>query len=653
MKSFLLSFIAINIAYIALSQSSTYTKVEWDPKPTIHTIDEKFRDEAAVFVMEKRRVEFSIDKDGFYMYKTNHRIVHVNNDKGIESFNRVYLPFDEGLEMMDVKARTILPNGKIIELDKTNIKDYKDDDGREYKIFALDGLEKGCEIEYYYIQKKYPDFFGKDVFSFKIPVMNADFELIAPQHLVFESKSYNKFPDGRDTLIGEKRYIHITDNNIPAAEEEKYTMYRANLKRVEYKLCYNTSKNAKERLFTWNELAKKAFSLYSAINDKESKKVNDLISDIGVNETQQEKDKIKLIENYLKKNFVPREDAVGADAEDLVKVIKNKVASRKGYNRLFCALFDKANVNYQLVLAGNREDYGLDKNFENWDNAENFLFYFPMQKKFLAPVEIELRYPWIPPNWAATNGLFCKVTTIGDFKTAVAEIKPIALEDYEKNFVNMDISLEFNKDNDSLLMNVKHTYGGYAAPNYKAAFVFMPADEQKKFLKELLQFGNNSENVISSSFENKELELDDPYKPFIINAKINSAGLLEKAGGKIILKIGEMIGEQVQMYDEKARQNPVELEFPHSLIRNIEFTIPDGYTIKNLKDLNLNQSYKENEMVTMGFVSGYTQEGNKIKVTVHEDYRNIYYPLEQYDVFKKVINAAADFNKVVLVLEKK
>jgi hypothetical protein len=181
----------------------------------------------------------------------------------------------------------------------------------------------------------------------------------------------------------------------------------------------------------------------------------------------------------------------------------------------------------------------------------------------------------------------------------------------------------------------------------------MPADEQKKFLKELLQFGTNSENVISSSFENKELELDDPYKPFIINAKINSAGLLEKAGGKIILKIGEMIGEQVQMYDEKARQNPVELQFPHSLVRNIEFTIPEGYTIKNLKDLILNQSYKENETVTMGFVSDYTQEGNKIKVTIHEDYRNIYYPLEQYDSFKRVINAAADFNKVVLVLEKK
>ena len=651
MKSFLFWCIALSISQLMQAQS-TFTKFEWDAQPAMHTVDKSFSDEAAVLVTEKKVVEYALDKDGLYMYKTDHRIVHINNDKGIESFNRVYLPFNEGLEMVDVKARTILPNGKIIELDKNNIKNYKDDDGNEYKIFALEGLEKGCEVEYYYTQKNYPDFFGKEVFSYRVPVIKAEFELISPQNLVFECKSYNEFPNGTDTLLGEKRHIHITDTNIAAAEDEKYAMYQANLKRVEYKLCYNTAKNAKERLFTWNELAKKAFDIYSAASDKEIKKVDGLLSDIGISKAQQEIDKIILIENYLKKNFVPREDAVSADADDLAKVIKNKVTSRKGYSRLFCVLFNRAEINYEIVLVGNRENYGIDKSFEDWDNAANLLFYFPAQKKFLAPTEIEMRYPWIPPNWAATNGLFCKVTTIGDFKTAVAEIKPVALEEYEKNFLNMNIALEFTKDNDSLLMNVRHTYGGYAAPSYKAPFVFMPVDEQNKFLKELLQFGTNSENVISSSFENKELDQSDPYKPFIINAIVKSAGLLEKAGGKIILKIGEMIGEQVQMYDEKPRQNPVELPFPHSLERNIEFTIPNGYTIKNLNDLILNQVYTENGNVAIGFSSHFTREGNKIKVIIREDYRNFYYPLEQYENFKKVINMSADFNKVVLILER-
>jgi len=55
----------------------------------------------------------------------------------------------------------------------------------------------------------------------------------------------------------------------------------------------------------------------------------------------------------------------------------------------------------------------------------------------------------------------------------------------------------------------------------------------------------------------------------------------------------------------------------------------------------------------MGFNSSYQVEGNVVKITILEEYRRTYYPLSQFEDFKKVINAAADFNKVALVLEKK
>jgi hypothetical protein len=40
-------------------------------------------------------------------------------------------------------------------------------------------------------------------------------------------------------------------------------------------------------------------------------------------------------------------------------------------------------------------------------------------------------------------------------------------------------------------------------------------------------------------------------------------------------------------------------------------------------------------------------------VSIHEYYQKPNYPIEQFAVFQQVINAAADFNKVILVLEKK
>lgn len=632
-----------------LKAQNTYNKFQWQATPAIHTIDTAFKDAAAVYVADDRIEEYVIEKTGFYQYRTLHRIVHINNDKGIESFNKVYLPFEEGLDMEDVKARTILPNGRIIELDRNNIKDLKDDDG-QYKIFALEGLEKGCEVEYYFTQKRTPSFFGREIIASKIPVMKAHFELISPEHLGFETKSYNNFPDSKESVNNEKRYLIIDDTHIPEANEEKYSMYQANLKRVEYKLSYNKAKNPTERMFTWNELAKKVYTLYTTVGDKDKKKIKDLFDDINIKGTSNA-EKIAAIENYMKKNFTTREDISDDDADDLGKVIKSKLASYKALCKLYAALLGTAGVEYQIVYAGDRTNYTLDKNFENWNNARNLLFFFPSTRKYMAPTELEYRYPWIPPTWGASNGLYCVGTTIGNFTTAIGEIRPIAMEDFVNSYSNMDINVRMDKD-DALIMDVKQLYGGYTAPSYRVPFVFLPADQQRNVLKELIKFGTNSENIITNSFENREMEQADPYKPFVINASVKSANMVERAGEKMIVKIGEMIGPQSEMYDASQRTTMIDVGFPHSLIRTITFTIPDGYKVKNLNDLNINQEVKDNDKESMGFVCSYEQKGNLLKITIKEHYNNLFYPVQQYDQFKKIINAAADFNKVVLILDK-
>ena len=630
----------------------SYNKFQWQATPTLHKIDEGFLNEAAVIVAEDKVMEYVVEKDGFYAYKTMHRIAHINNDKGIEYFNKIYLPFDEGLQMMDVKARTILPNGKIIQFDQTNIKDLKEGD-RTYKIFALDGLTKGCEIEYYYTIKKYPSFFGREMVSSQIPVMKSHFELISPEHLRFEAKAYNNLPPLKDSSFNGKRYTTMSAEKIKGEEEEKYSMYEANLKRIEYKLCYNDAQKTGLRMFTWNELAKKAFEIYTVAPEKQLKKVNDLLSDIGIENSMSEKDKIIKLESYFKKNFITREDINDADASDLAKAIKTKVMSEKAFCKLLCTALSAANVNYQVVLAGDRSDFSIDKSLENWNNARHFLLYFPSLKQYIAPTAAIYRFPWMPPTWAETNGLHCVVTTLGGYQSAVAEIRNIPMEKIEYSYQNMDIKAILDKTGESLELDVKHIYGGYAAPNYKAPFIFYPADQQNKILKELIKFGTNSENILSHSFENKEIDLPNPYKPFVINAKVKSSQLVEQAGSKIIVKIGEFIGQQVQMYEAKERVTNIEMQFANKQIRTIELTIPEGYEIKNLQDLNINQTYKENDEQLMGFVSTYEQKGNVLKIFIDEEYNRYSYSTEKYEVFKKIINSSADFNKVVLVLDKK
>jgi hypothetical protein len=55
----------------------------------------------------------------------------------------------------------------------------------------------------------------------------------------------------------------------------------------------------------------------------------------------------------------------------------------------------------------------------------------------------------------------------------------------------------------------------------------------------------------------------------------------------------------------------------------------------------------------VGFVSSYQMVNNVREVYVLESYRMVKYPLNEFETFKKVINPSADFNTIVLVLEKK
>ncbi|MEZ2335363.1 hypothetical protein AB6735_06995 [Mucilaginibacter sp. RCC_168] len=50
---------------------------------------------------------------------------------------------------------------------------------------------------------------------------------------------------------------------------------------------------------------------------------------------------------------------------------------------------------------------------------------------------------------------------------------------------------------------------------------------------------------------------------------------------------GLAIGPQVEMYQGKSRQEPVDMDFGHVEERKLEVMIPEGYKVSNLNDLKL------------------------------------------------------------------
>lgn len=648
----------MTITSIVIAQNGFLPVDKWSSSPVLHKQNAAFEKESAVVLDDTRIIEYKIEKigkeEGVLMYTTNYKLIKINDTKGVEMYNKIYIPTSKMAEVVSIKARTITKTGKVVTITEDKIKEIEED-GRLYKLFAMEGVEIGAEVEYNYSIKRPISVFGSEYFqNSNTPIQSASLYIISPEYLKFEAKGFNGFTMSKDSLINDKRYIVGFEENITTIQSEKYAFKDPYLKRVEYKLAYNLGNNPFVRINTWKDFAKRMYTYYTSLNPKESKALDNYLKKLKVEDADSDENKIIAIEDFIKTTINGSEKVVSENADDVEEIVKTKLTNRDGMVKMFANTFEKLGINYQIVFPSQRSSAPIDEILENWRTVDEVILYFPKSGKFLAPFNPTLRYPYIDYELAATRGLFLKTTTIGELKTAIGTFGNIGMEPFEKHAHNLEATIKFDESLDTVIVQAKQIFKGYASVAYRPIYVYLSKKEQDETTKEILKGLAKSDNIFNMNVENSSFDNLTKNNALIIGGTIHTADLCENAGNKILLKIGEIIGQQVEMYQEKERKLPIEIEFPHVLDRTIKFEIPNGYQVKNLSDLNINIAYKDDKGVeSMAFISNYTQEGNTVNIRIVETYKNTKYPITQINEFVKVINAAADFNKVVLVLEKK
>src|ERR1043165_7965592 len=99
----------------AAARAQTDYPITWEAKPVVHKIPDTFRHQSAVFILDQRRLEYKNGDDNeMYVYRTTHRIIRLLDDKGVESFNKITIPIGGDRKVLTIKARTILPGGRVI-----------------------------------------------------------------------------------------------------------------------------------------------------------------------------------------------------------------------------------------------------------------------------------------------------------------------------------------------------------------------------------------------------------------------------------------------------------------------------------------------------------------------------------------------------------
>jgi hypothetical protein len=655
MKKIIFTTILLIFIYSLKSQDLSFLPYNFKPiQKLTPKEDEKYKPLGAVILYENRIMSCIYNKNNVLMsYDIFHRTIKVYNRKEIDENNRIYIKNRENEDIIDIKARFISKEGKITEVDKSSIKtvDNLESDGN-YKIFAIEGAEPDGVIDYFYVIKKRPSFYGGYYLQTNYPKLDLNMTIVLPQNLRMLTKSYNGLPEMKDSLIEkeQKRVYTLKNVYIPELEEEKFSAYKASLQRIEYVICYNYAVN-KTRFYTFNEAAQKFYENVFSIEKDEKKAVKKILNEIKIPSKLSTEEKIRKIELYVKTHFSYIENS-SPNFNKLDQVYENKQANSTGFTRLFANLFRESEIEVEPLLTCNKNDCELDKNFDAWNNLNDNLLYFPEINKYMIPDHWAYRLGLIPSDFIDNNGLFFKLTKVGDVESFIPEVRRIPVQPYQENADSLFLDVKLTDECTNTYSKLRRVLTGYTGYSIQPFIKIMKKESKDEILN---HYGRlKLENAVTKDLQFFNTEPEDFYvKPFVIKSSFDYQGFVEKAGNNILIKVGEMIGPQSELYDDnKPRKTEVVNRYNRHYYRKIQIEIPSGYKVANLESINMNVNSNDRSTPTSAFISKAEVTNNKLVVEIIEYYSQLRYPADKYENFRRVVNAAADFNKKTIMLTK-
>lgn len=629
----------------------------WKEEASLLAIPENHQEADEVILKDKTIIHFDYDtENSLEEYYVSHTIKFVNSDASIDDNNKIYLPFSPSVEVIEQKARVITPEGKVINMQEADIKEATKEE-RTFRYFALKGLVKGAQVESFFkLRKIAPEYDGKiEVIQEDVPKYNTELDIITPENLIMLSKSYNGLANLEKVEMKdstENKVFHLTQawDYIEPLKDEENAFRMPNTQKIIYKIEKNLL-SPRTDIVSYDKIAKGLYENVDIVPDKKlAKTIQKFLKSAKLGKASKSpKQSIIALENYLKQNFSVIEQNA-AELQDIPTILKNKVASKVGILKLYCAILNHQNINHQIVLTTNRDRHKFDKDFEAYNFLVNYVLYFPDIDEYLAPTSVFNKFGVIPFLWTNTYALFIEPVELGNFKTVKANIKfiePLAsVDSSDEMFV--EVSTKDGFKNLEVIYNKTAT--GYYAQIWQPYYDLVDEEQKKEINESQVKFLTEDLEITKMEIENEGMEAFG-VKPFKFKSTFTTKAFMERAGEKVLFKIGDLIGPQVEMYQVGERKLPVESQFNRRYYRELTLNVPKGFTVKNLDQLNFDEVYKEDGVVVAKFVSNYTFENNTVKVIIEETYDKIEWSVDLFEEYRRIINAAADFNKVVLYLE--
>jgi len=565
-----------------------------------------------------------------------HVRLKIYKDSGKE-YAKIRIPYWYEDAFFDLRAQTILPDGKKISLKRKDIHYEGEKDGLREAVFTIPGVENNCVIEYSYkLTTEHLALLDPWEFQSDIYTQLSRFTLCLPAGFNYRSflkngpRGYQPSSEkvmSTNTLL--MSYTWELKDIEPLKQEPFMTAledYRCmlNFQLVNYQDAYNNIKYVS----TWEDIKKQVEPTWKPFLD-ETRYLTDLsskITDTLISNT----DKVECLYNYVRDSLESTADVgfLGDIKRPPKKIVEQRSGSPAEKNLLLVALLRNAGLTANPLLISTRGHGRLDTTNPLIKSFNRLIVQTRIGSidRFMDAAE-----PYCPedilPYWD-NNGSGLLIT---DNEAKIVDLAP------PKN-MSMGFSssvVEIDSVGDARVGSVIRMEGYQGIDRKKR---IAQSKDVKKYVQENLL--DALKNVEIDTFLIEENPKDGPLM-MTVNFKVKN--FADMAGDKMFFSASLLQRQNENIFKSEKRNFSIDYAYPFINQEEIEFKIPEGYLVEE------KPPFQKYNIVGQDFFRTVTETDTTLKVMRNHTCKKNTYDSWNYDALKTFYGrmVASDNEQVV------
>jgi hypothetical protein len=528
--------------------------------------------------------DVSLDHSSWYgADNTTYVRIKIYNQRGVDKFSIVELPYDEHSKLSYIFARTIKPDGTTVELDPKDIYDREiikaDNIRRKVKAFAPPGLEPGAIVEYRYTEITDEATMSVQMFfQSKIPARLVRFRLKLLKIANYDVCALSFNCPAQPLKLSPEGECSFEMANQKAASEEPFQPPAINtLSTILVYRKWAASTDVTSEY--WGEFSKKWYREVD-FRAKPNKAITTALAGI-VAPSDSDDEKLRKIYDFCRTKIISRySDASNLTGRQVSKLKENETAAD------VLKAGNASHDDFSLLFAALVRAAGLDAGFAQC-NDRTHVNYNPklitglfMMEDLVVRVRTMGGWRYFDPGtlylpFGTLSWHNCDTMILHCDDSGKAEPMPLAGPAAEASQVSRKADLKLDSEG-VLEGNVTEDYTGYQDVTFKNILDDKTATERETFVREQVQEKLKLAEVSAIVVENAA----SPTEPLKISYHLRIPAYADRTGTRLFLQPAIFQKGAPSWFEAETRQTTIMFPYRYTTNDEIHITPPEGYTLE-------------------------------------------------------------------------